>query len=185
MSNAPQSCPHRSPRRSRSRVAVAVAVVSALALVGAVSCTRYGGTLDRPADPGVLDGAALPKLIGSAPTAVVGFAWDGTNWHQVPVQVDQRDWVNPGQILHRSVAGYATLAGGGPFTMLVYTPPPAAPGYQSWPVYTPADSDPNIDANEQVSFLSDDAGVAAGAGVADPAGVDTSTRQQVHVTDPL
>ena len=69
--------------------ALGVAVV-ALALSG---CTRFGATLSRPSDPVVLDGSALPKLLGTSPMHVVGFAWDGSSWHQVAVQVDERDLV--------------------------------------------------------------------------------------------
>ena len=46
----------------------------------------------------ILDGSTLPKLLGGDPMHVVGFAWDGKAWHQIPVQVDQRDYVSPGQI---------------------------------------------------------------------------------------
>ena len=61
------------------------------ALLGLAGCTRFGATLSRPSDPVVLDGSALPKLLGGDPMHVVGFAWDGSAWHQVPVQVDERD----------------------------------------------------------------------------------------------
>ncbi len=170
----------------RHRGARIAAVGAVVALVAATGCTRFGASLSRAEDPVITTGAALPKLIGSAPSAVVGFAWDGSAWHQVPVQVDERDQVNPGQILHRPAASWAKLPGGAPFTILAYTPPPSpSAGYTSYPTYTPPDSDPTFDANDELSFLGNDTGKAADAAAGDPTQVDVSTRQQVHVTDPV
>src|SRR5580765_5336721 len=83
------------------------------------ACTTNGGSLTRADDPVVLQGSALPKLLGSDPMHVVGFAWNGSAWVQLPVQVDQRDQVNPGAILNRPVASYATHPDGSPVTILV------------------------------------------------------------------
>lgn len=170
---------------SRRRVAVVVAVIVP-ALLGLAACTRFGATLARPSDPVVVDGSALPKLLGGDPMHVVGFAWDGKAWHQVPVQVDERDLVSPGQIYHRPASIWPKLAGTQtPYEMLVYTPPAnLTAGYTSVPTYTPGDSDPTLDANDEVSFLANDTGKQAGAGDA-PAGVAASTREEVKATDPL
>ena len=96
--------------RHRRRNVIAIAVLLPTLLV-LTACTRFGATISRPSDPVVLDGAALPKLIGSDPMRVVGFAWDGSTWHQIPVQVDERDLVNPGQIYHRPTNIWPTLSG--------------------------------------------------------------------------
>ena len=112
----------RSNRTGRARRLAVLAAVPLLAAL-AVGCTKYGATLLRPEEPVVLDGSALPKLIGTAPQHVVGFAWDGSAWQQTPVQVDQRDWVNPGQILNRPTSAYAKLPDSSPYNILVYTKP--------------------------------------------------------------
>ena len=165
---------------TRRRLAVTVACVVP-ALIGLAACTRFGATLSRPSDPVVLAGSAVPKLLGGAPSHVVGFAWDGTDWHQVPVQVDERDLVNPGQIYHRPTTAWP--AG---YKMLVFTPPATtSAGYTSAPTYTPSDSDPTFDGNDELSFLANDTGKQADGSVAPPAGVDATTRQQVKATDPL
>ena len=170
--------------RRRNIIAVAVMVPVLLALT---ACTRFGARLTRPSDPVVLDGSALPKLLGSDPMRVVAFAWDGTAWHQIPVQVDERDLVNPGQIYHRPPANWPNLAGTStPYKMLVYTPPAnLTAGYTSMPTYTPSDADPTFDANDELSFLAIDYGKAAAASVAAPAGVDASTREEVKASDPI
>ena len=104
----------------------------------------------------------------------------------MPVQVDERDNVNPGQIYNWPVAKYAKLPGGASYEPLVYTPPAtASAGYTSAPVYTPPDSVPTLDADDEVSFLANDTGKQATAGRGDPAGVVASTRQQVRASDPL
>ena len=126
-------------RRARLRLALATVAIVA----GLVACeNRFGATLVRPQDPVVLTGAQLPKLIGRAPARVVAFAWDGDAWHQVPVQVDQRDLVNPGRIYNRPEDRWAKRPDGSPYEMLVYTPPAAATGYRSYGTFTPADRDP-------------------------------------------
>ena len=174
------------PTRSRWIRTGAVAVTVALAAIGLTGCTKYRGTLDRIEEPVTLDGSALPTLVGSEPAHIVGFAWNGTVWTQVPVQVDERDQVNPGQILHRAPADWATLPDGTPFTVLAYTPPPAGPGYTSWSTYMPSDRDPSLDGNDQVTFLADDTGQQAGAASPSlPPGVSAASEQEVKVTDPL
>ncbi len=155
-------------------------------VVALAGCTKYGGTLARPEDPVVVDGASTPNLLGAAVSRVVGFAWDGSAWNQIPVQVDERDLVNPGQILHRASANWAKNADGSDFKILVYTTPAtAAAGYTSWPTFTGADSDPTFDANDQVSFMSNDSGKQVPSGTAVPPNTDASTLEELRVTDPL
>lgn len=174
-----------SNRRSRSLLRFGVLPLAA-GLLGLTSCNKYGSSLNRPEEAVVTTGARLAKLIGSSPVSVVGFAWDGGSWHQIPVQVDERDLVNPGQILHRPPAAWAKLPDGSPFKILAYTTRSIhAAGYGSWPTYTPVDSDPTVDANDEVSFLSNDAGVQAPGSAGTPASVVAATRQVVKVSDPL
>jgi hypothetical protein len=172
---------HRRVKTAAAVITIAVGVAFALS----ACTTQFGATLLRPQDPVVMQGSALPALLGADPVHVVAFAYDGSAFQQVPVQVDQRDFVNPGHIYNRPMSAWANLAGGGgPFTILVYTPPPASPGYTNFPTYTPADHDPTLDANDEVSFLGSDLGKAAPAGV-NPPGVTTASRVEVHATDPL
>ena len=170
--------------RSRNLVVV---VAAGLAVFGLAACTCFGASLSRPSDPVVLDGSALPKLLGTDPMHIVGFAWNGSTWTQIPVQVDQRDYVSPGQIYHLPTSNYPTLYGTTtPYKILVYTPPSIlTSGYTSNATYTPTDSDPSFDANDELSFLANDTGEQAGSSVANPTGVDVTTREEVKATDPL
>ncbi|MGZ6925587.1 MAG: hypothetical protein ACXVJF_02610 [Acidimicrobiia bacterium] len=170
------------PHRRKLAVAAAVSMLLALA-----ACTRFGAVLTRPSDPVVLAAGSLPKLLGGDPTHVVGFAWDGTTWHQIPVQVDERDLVNPGQIYHRPTTIWPTRFGTGtPYKILVYTPPAhLTAGYTSTPTYTPVDSDPSFDANDELSFLVSDTGREVDGSAAAPSGVDPSSREEVRTSDPL
>ena len=175
----------KSFRHRRSIAALCATVVLA---AGLSSCnTRFGASLDRSNDPVVLTGADTPNLIGADPGHVVGFSWDGSSWHQIPVQVDERDLVSPGEIYHWSPAAYPKLAGTStPYKILVYTPrQTSTPGYTVYPTYTPADSDPTVDANDEISFMAYDTGKVAPDGVEPPAGVDAVSRQVVTATDPL
>ncbi|MCB1039234.1 MAG: hypothetical protein KDA94_06855, partial [Acidimicrobiales bacterium] len=166
------------------RAAVVGGCVAALALLP--GCTRFGASLGRPEAPVVLTGSSLPRLATSDPSRVVGFAWDGKVWHQVPVQVDERDLVNPGVIRHWPESQWHDLPDGRPFEILVYTTPRAAsPGYRWWPTYTPVDRNPKVDADDEVVFLADDTAKEAAREISRPTGVVKSTEQHVTVTDPL
>ena len=166
------------------RALAVVAIVPALLLLS--GCTRFGAPLARPQDPVVLDGSATPKLLGAAVARVVGFAWDGSEWQQIPVQVDERALVNPGQILHRPSANWAKNADGSNFTILAYTAPAvAAVGYSSWPTYTGTDPIATFDTNDEVSFLANDSGKQASPDTAAPANTVAATREEIKVTDPL
>jgi hypothetical protein len=163
-------------------------LVAALAVVPLVmmlaSCTKHFGSLNRLGDPVIMTGDQLPKLLGAAPQHIVGFAWDGSGWTQVPVQVDERDWVSPGQILNEPPANWP-MVNGQPYKILVYTPTNwTSTGYTSWPTYTPPDSDPTFDSNDQLSFMQEDTGLQAADGTA-PTGFDPTQGQAVKVTDPL
>ena len=172
------------PGRRHRRLAL-VALVPIVAGL-AVACTRFGATVARPEEPVVLDGSALPKLIGTAPQHVVGFSWDGKKWVQIPTQVDQRDWVNQGQILNRPTSAYAKLPDNSPYRVLVYTNPATpSPGYSWTPTYTGVAGHSGLGADDEVSFLSNDSGQLAPAGTAAPAGVDASSLEQVKLNDAL
>ncbi len=163
------------------------ALLAVPALLGLSACTPYGATLSRPFEPVVMAGSALPGLVGADPQHIVGFAWDGTSWRQVPVQVDERDLVSPGQIYHLPTSSYPNLSGTTtPYEMLVYTPPATlTAGYTSVDTYTPHDADPTFDGNDELSFLANSTGKQAAGSLAAPAGVDAATRQEVVVSDPL
>jgi hypothetical protein len=164
------------------RWAIGVLLIPGLALLPA--CTRFGASLDRGDDPVVLTGADVPGLGGIAPSRLVAFAWDGDVWTQVPVQVDERDDINPSTILHRSAP--ATQPDGSPLLLKFYTPPiTPSPGYTWWETYTPPDSDPTLDADDEIVFLGSDVGQRASSDAAPPQGVASTTQTELHVTDPL
>ena len=75
----------------------AVSVVTGL--VGVVDAGA--ATVARPADPVVLTGAQLPKLVNTTRAPIVGFRWTGSAWAQFPVQIDERAVVNFGKIYNR------------------------------------------------------------------------------------
>jgi hypothetical protein len=174
-------------RRSRRRTAALATIGVALASLGLTACTRFGATLARPEDPVVLSGASTPKLLGALPSRVVAYAWDGSAWHQIPVQVDERDLVSPGKILNRPTSTWPKVAdGGATYRILAYTTPTSAAAGLSWTdTYTGADSDPTLDTNDEIVFLADDTGQQAPTGTGAPANVDAGTREDVKVIDPL
>ena len=124
--------------------------------------------LSRPFDPVVLKGSVVPKLKGIAPGLLVAFRYSG-GWVQIPVQVDERKIVSFGQI-YNNTAGF-TYTG-------------TIKAYADAATWTGADSNPNIDNNDEIAFMAKDAGTVAPAG-AEPAGVVHGSGEQVKVKDPL
>lgn len=172
--------------RARSKGILGILTAAVVATTALAGCnTRYGSNLKRPSDPVVFDGSQVANLHGAAPQHIVAFSYDGSAWHQIPVQVDERDLVNPGVIQHLPTGNYPKLSGTStPYEILVYTPPPTtSAGYSSWDTYTPPDRDPGLDANDEISLLANDAGRTTDA-VA-PAGVDATSRTPLHLTDPI
>lgn len=158
----------------------------ALGLSGGLAVTALAGCdtpqtkpLNRPAAPVVLTGGQLNRFAGVAPERVVAFRWSGAAWQQVPVQVDQRKVVPFGSApSSNSVPGkLGTVYGngsGGPATIQYADP-------NTW---VGADTNPSVDADDEVVFMASDAGASAPRGTAPPAGVVATSATQVAVTDP-
>jgi hypothetical protein len=139
---------------ARSRTAL-LAVAAALLVSGC--------TLGRSADPVVLKGSDVPGLVSVAAGDVVAFAWfDG--WQQVAVQVDERKQVDFGTVYNSTPMG---------FTTSVYADPNT---------FTGADSNANVDADDEIALRSLDTGREAPADAGDPAGTVAGSGVKVHLT---
>jgi hypothetical protein len=137
-----------------------------LALAG-VALGATGCTLNRPADSVVLTGSQLPALSTVAAGDVVAFRWV-QGWGQVPVQVDERK-----QVSFQTVYNNAVSAN---FTTTVY----ADPG-----TFTGADSNGNVDSDDEVAFMAKDVGVEAPGDAGNPAGVVAGSGVKVRVRTTL
>jgi hypothetical protein len=145
----------------------ALLVVSLLVCGGLILPSRAAGgsTIDRPSDPIVLTGADVASLQGLAPGDVVAFRYDG-GWVQIPVQVDERDMLDVGEVYNSDPVGIVYLD---------YTDPDTFAG---------PDSDPTVDADDEIVLMAKDAGGQAGS-AGHPAGVVTGTGVEVAISDPL
>lgn len=165
----------------RLRALAAGATVVAAAVV--LSACETGSTLGRTDAPQVLTGADVPGLVGLVPSTVVGFAYiwvDGVGeWRQIPVQIDERKVVGFGtQPANNTTPGtVGTVYGSGSsgVTQLQYT------DASTW---VGADSNATFDADDELVFMTGDAGGEREAGSADPAGVVAGSGVRVQLTDP-
>ena len=133
---------------------------------GHTAAAAGGSTLARPEDPVVLTGADVTALTGMVPHDLVVFRYDG-GWTQIPVQVDERD-----------VRSFTTVYNGAvtsSVTELFYTDP------NTW---TGADSDATLDFNDEIAFMSKDAG-GLPPSYSQPSNTLPGSGVQVVVTDPL
>lgn len=126
-----------------------------------------GSTLDRPEDPVVMTGADIPTLNGIAPHDLVAFRYEG-GWTQIPVQVDERDTKT-----FTTVYGPSAFASA--VTELFYT---------DANTFTGADSDATLDANDEIAFMSADAGGQPPA-FSQPANTIANSGLHVAVANPL
>ena len=108
----------RSPVRPRAALAACLrfGFMLVLSASGALAAT-----LVRDADPVVLTGAQTADLIGVPPGRIVAFRYV-TGWHQVPVQVDERDLRDLAAIYNNTPAGFSTLVFTDPWTFTGHCP---------------------------------------------------------------
>jgi len=167
--------------RARARAVGVVAVVVALVAVASACVNGTANTLARPDEPHVLTGADLPTLVGTSPSRIVAFRHTGVNdtaaWTQIPVQVDERKVVDFGQYpTSNTTAGvngtvYGTTAIG--VTALQYADPTTFVG---------ADTNPAFDSDDELVFMTADAGGTATGGT-EPAGVVHGSGVQVRLSE--
>ncbi len=143
-----------------------VLVLSSGHLSGGIAAAAGGSSLNRPEDPVILTGADVPTLVGIAPHDLVAFRYDGA-WTQIPAQVDERDVKTFTTVYNGAVASSVTE--------LFYT------DANTW---TGADSDLTFDANDEIAFMSTDAGGLVPLPSLPPNSV-AGSGVQITVTDPL
>jgi hypothetical protein len=119
----------------------------------------------RNAEPLVIDGASLPTLLGQQPNLITGFRYDGV-WIQIPVQVDEKDTVDFGDIYNSAPSGFLVLT------------------YADTSTFTGPDADPSFDSDDELVFLSSESGQRY-TGTEAPAGVDPHTGVEVLLVDLL
>jgi hypothetical protein len=152
---------------------IAVALVACLFLAVGASMPPVAlaaSTLNRAEDPVVLSGADIPSLQGVAPATIVAFRY-AAGWQQVPVQVDQRF----SQTLLNVYNNTSTLPGNTNISVLVYADPNT---------FTGADPNPTIDTDDEIAFMSKDAGGQAPL-YSEPGHVVRGSGVQLTITDPL
>jgi hypothetical protein len=158
---------------------LATGLAGGLALTALTGCDAPASSLSRPAAPVVLTGSKLNRFGGVAPERVVAFRWSAGAWQQVPVQVDQRKVVpfgsQPANNTTPGTPGSVYGNGSGGPTALQYADP------NTW---VGADTNPKVDADDEVVFMASDSGGAAPSATANPAGVVSGSGLRVEVTDP-
>lgn len=121
--------------------------------------------LDRDRDPVILTGSSLPSLIGVDPRRIVAFRFEGS-WLQIPVQIDERAIVDFGTVYNTTPTGYTFLA------------------YTDTSTFTGPDPDATFDANDELVFMAEDAGIVSSEGL-EPIGVIIETGVELAVTNPI
>jgi hypothetical protein len=153
--------------RGRPLILVLVSVVLVSALVPSAHGMREGV-------PIVIAGELLP-WDNVLPSEVVAFSYHD-DWHQIPVQIDERDIREFAQI-YGSLADDGTSRGG--FGSHVFEEVYCDPG-----TFTGVDSDPTLDANDEIVFMMQDIGLRAATSER-PIATQQGSGLEVVVVDPL
>ncbi|MEM6782946.1 MAG: hypothetical protein AAF624_04330, partial [Bacteroidota bacterium] len=129
----------------RSRVGRSLALALALA---AASFPASAQEVDHR--PVVLTGADVPALVGASVTSPVCYAFVEGAWAQCPLQIDERDMLDPASNYPSTVSDANELFGGAP--QLLYTAPQDYPMAGFTPV-VPVDSDPTFDTDDELVLM--------------------------------
>ncbi|MEO1571923.1 MAG: T9SS type A sorting domain-containing protein [Bacteroidota bacterium] len=125
----------------------------------------------------VRTGAQLPSLLGAAPADLVAYAYRAGQWTPIPVQVDEREWLDiVVSFAGRDFSGCTDpecTAGIGIVEVLEYADPDT---------YVGADSNPAFDEDDELVFMARFAGDPTPAD-RHPAGVVMRTRTAVAAGD--
>lgn len=145
----------------------------------------FGGTSIRNGTPVVLTGSTFSatKVNTFNSTDMVGFAYNGSSWTQVPIQVDEKKTVNAGVIYNTSTSlessgnSWGTNGYYSSFSSSQYCDP------NTW---VGADTNPAFDSDDELVFMARDAGGSLAPDSAPfPTGVDaTVSGAQIKLTDP-
>lgn len=166
-------------------------IAAALALAAPAGAKQTG--FDRAADPVVLTGSQLPRLLGSSPDRIAAFRFKPRKgkcrskrcspgkWVRVPVQVDERARVDFGDAPGGNMtppSGDATVYGGSPIgvTELQYTDPGTFVG---------PDPDPALDGDDELALMASDLGPRAPKRMRAPRNVKRGGASALTVSDPL
>jgi hypothetical protein len=128
----------------------------------------------RSEDPVVLLGSVLPWS-NVAPGDVVAFVYND-GWSQIPVQIDERD-------VREFSTIYGASAEGNPFTADFGTGV-FETVYCDSETFTGSDTDPTVDADDEIVFMACDIGGRAPEG-SNPAHVEATSGLELRLVDPL
>lgn len=134
----------------------------------------------RAFEPVVVTGEALTPLAGATPERIAAFRYNEGAWVPVPVQVDEREYLNIGWVYNgRDNIRCETEEWCFPYEPLYFTL------YTDASTFIGADSDPFVDADDEVVFMAQDAGAQAPPEARSPDGVRGTDGVQVRVKDPV
>jgi hypothetical protein len=156
----------------RVKGVLAVLCVVGLGLSGAGGASASLG--DRAGDPVVFSGRDVPRLLGTAPSKIVAFAWRG-KWRQVPLQIDERRTVSV-RDLYPTPAPRYVRAPDMTFELEVYADRKTRTG---------ADPKAWLDVDDEIALMAQDTGSRVKSGkVRAPAGTAGNRASVVVAKDP-
>ncbi len=162
-----------------TRVLRGAALLTVMMVVATACDYFYPPFVNRIDAPVVLTGADIPLAQGTDPAVGVGYRWNATAsaWVQIPIQIDERHVVNFGtQPSNNNTAGVdGTVYGNGTSVTALQ--------YSDAGTFVGADPDATFDADDELSFMSRDAGDQAPSATANPTGT-TGLGLELEVTDP-
>ncbi len=164
-------------RKTKMKItAMLLCMATVLAALPLLPAAEEVVPLNRPADPVILSGADATAFANALPENIVAFRYTGAAWEQIPVQIDERKVASYGTDVFNGVTGGYVSASHAAFTQTVYC---------DTSTFVGADTNPCVDADDEIVFMARDTGVQAPEGTAWPDGVKKIRSMEIAVNDPL
>jgi hypothetical protein len=122
--------------------------------------------------------------------SILGYRWQGGQWHQIPFQVDEVFT----RYLDNSASGFAVYSGEDQHTSYAFdregfrfntsTPSDPCKALPDDGISTTPDPVKGLDTNDEMAFMASDAGEQAPSNAPLPKGIVTGSGREVRVTDP-
>jgi len=123
-------------------------------------------SLIRNFDPVIISGNELPLFIGRDINEIVAFRYIN-NWVQIPLQIDERTWVDFGTIYNTDPVGIGWVT------------------YTDSNTYVGPDEDPLFDEDDELLFMAIDVGCKYSGSESLPPGVQSNLILEIAILDLL
>ena len=151
-----------------TRLLLASLALGVLIVGGAVQAQPFGA--DRDFEPIVLTGSDVSALSAAHPNEVAAFRYDSSGWTRIPSQIDEREYIDYAWAYNGRDGIRCDTTITNPVWCFEFPDVVFGTAYMDDGTFTGPDSDPFVDADDELVFMAKDAGSRAPSNAPPPAG---------------